>query len=365
MNQRRLGVSVYPDHSDLKQDQNYLEKASSLGFTRIFMSMLEINGDSKAVVDKYKSIIGFAKDLNYEIILDVSPAIFDTLKISYDDLQFFKDLGADGIRLDNGFDGAKEALLTFNPQNLIIEINMSNDVAYLNNILSYEANIPFLYGCHNFYPQKGTGLPSSFFEKCGRRFKSQNIHTAAFISSSVGQIGPWDVNDGLPTLEFDRELPLDIQAKHLFATGLIDDVIIGNAYASKAELEKLSNIDRYQVEFTIETTENNNRVENQILFDNQHVRRGDINEMTIRSTQVRKKYEAEKNLPHDHNQTFERGDVVIGNDTFGKYKNELQVILEPHADPRKNKVGRIIEDELFLLDFIRPWSKFKFVNLND
>ena len=29
------------------------------------------------------------------------------------------------------------------------------------------------------------------------------------------------------------------------------------------------------------------------------------------------------------------GDVVVGNDAFGKYKNELQVVLEPHQDSRK------------------------------
>lgn len=43
---------------------------------------------------------------------------------------------------------------------------MINNVAYLENILSYQANEPFLYGCHNFYPQRGTGLPYDFFVAC-------------------------------------------------------------------------------------------------------------------------------------------------------------------------------------------------------
>lgn len=49
------------------------------------------------------------------------------------------------------------------------------------------------------------------------------------------------------------------------------------------------------------------------------------------------------------------------NDAFGKYKNELQVVLEPHQDSRKNRVGRIIEEELVLLEFIKPWTKFRFI----
>lgn len=51
---------------------------------------------------------------------------------------------------------------------------------------------------------------------------------------------------------------------------------------------------------------------------------------------------------------------MIGNDAFGKYKNELQVVLKAHKDNRKNKVGQIIANEQLLLPFIHPWSKFKF-----
>ena len=39
---------------------------------------------------------------------------------------------------------------------------------------------------------------------------------------------------------------------------------------------------------------------------------------------------------------------------------ELQVVLEPHRDARKNLVGKIVPEELVLLPFIKPWSKFHF-----
>ena len=94
------------------------------------------------------------------------------MEISYDDLTFQR-IRADGIRLDTGFDGNKEAMLTFNPFGVAIELNMSNDVAYLDNILTYEANRPFLYGCHNFYPQAGTALPYDFFENVASVLKGR------------------------------------------------------------------------------------------------------------------------------------------------------------------------------------------------
>lgn len=358
---RRLGVSLYPDHSDFEEDKRYLESAAKNGFSRVFMSMLEVTEGKAVVFKKFKQVIDFAKELHFEVILDIAPAIFEALEISYDDLSFFSEVGADGIRLDLGFDGNKEALLSFNPYNLIIELNMSNDVAYLDNILTYEANKPFIYGCHNFYPQNGSALPLDFFIKCSERFKKQGIRTAAFITSQTAELGPWDINDGLPTVEMHRNLPVDVQAKHLFATGLIDDVIIGNAYASKEELASLSQVNRYQISFDIDLVDNINDVEKNILFKNQHVRRGDITAQMVRSTEVRKKYKQEENPPHDNELIFQRGDVVIGNDTFGKYKNELQVVLEPHSDSRKNKVGQIRKEELILLDYIKPWSKFVFV----
>lgn len=357
---RELGISVYPDHSDPQQDRVYIKKAAELGYSRIFMSMLEVTEGKEKVAEKFKGIIGYAKELGFETVLDIAPSIFDDLGISYDDLSFFAEMGADGIRLDEGFDGTKESMLTYNPYGLAIELNMSNNVAYLENILSYEANRPFLYGCHNFYPQRGTALPYDFFVSCSERFKRQGIKTAAFITSHSAEYGPWDVNDGLPTLEMHRDLPMDLQAKHMFSTGLIDTVIIGNAYASDEELEKVAAVDRYKLTFGIECVDGISEIEKKIVEYPEHFRRGDITATMARSTQSRVKYSGVDNPAHDNEIEFQRGDVVVGNDGFGKYKNELQIILEPHKDDRKNLVGRIPADELILMEFLKPWTKFKF-----
>jgi hypothetical protein len=322
--------------------------------------MLEVNDSVSKIKSRYRQIIDFGNDLGYQTFLDVSPRIFKQLNISYSDLSFFNDLHVSGIRLDQAFDGATEAMLSYNKYNLIIELNMSNNVDYLNNIISYQANLPYIYGCHNFYPQVGTGLPYNFFVKCSQRFKQFGIHSAAFVASENGQIGPWDVNDGLPTLEKDRRLPIETQAKHLFASGLIDDVIIGNAYASESELAALSHVNRYQLEFKINFLKSVNEIEKKITLIPQHFRRGDLNEMVIRSTMPRVTYHETPNPPHDNLQEFKRGDVLVGNDNFGIYKNELQIVLKPHKEFRKNKVGQIDPGELFLLDFIQPWSKFRF-----
>lgn len=356
---RALGISIYPEHSTPDKDKAYLKLASEYGFTRVFTCLLSVNKPKNEIIAEFKDIIQYATSLNYEVILDVAPAVFDQLGISYDDLSFFYEMGATGIRLDMGFDGAKEAMLTFNPYHLAIEINMSNNVAYLDNIMTYQPNAPFLYGCHNFYPQKGTGLDYDFFVKCSQRFKQQGIRTAAFINSHDATIGPWSINDGLCTLEMHRDLPIDVQAKHLFATNLIDDVIIGNAYASCEELAALSKINRYQLELNVEVFNQTTDIEKNIMFNEQHYRRGDITKQAVRSTEVRKKQVDKDISSHDNLVSLQLGDVVIGNNLFGKYKGELQIILEECYDERKNKVGRVVTEELFLINYIDAWTKFK------
>lgn len=310
MTMRSLGLSIYPDHSNFEDNAKYLELGHKYGFSRIFMSMLEVQGSPAETQAKYKKIIEYGNKLGYQTFLDVSPQLFDQLGISYSDLKFFADTGAAGIRLDQAFDGATEAMLSYNPYGLIIELNMSNNVDYLNNIISYQANTPFIYGCHNF-------------------------------------------------LEQDRNLPIDVQAMHLFASGLIDDVIIGNAYASEEELRALSEVNRYQLMLHVDYVKQISDIEKTIVEKPQHFRRGDMNEIVIRSTMPRVTYKDIPNPPHDNEEEFQRGDVLIGNDNFGIYKNELQIVLKPHKEPRKNKIGSIAKDELFLLDFIKPWTKFK------
>lgn len=356
---RNLGLSIYPDHSTFEDNANYLKLGHKYGFKRIFMSMLEVQGSIAETKEKYKKIIFLGNKLGYQTFLDVSPRLFQKLKIDYHNLSFFHDIGATGLRLDQAFDGATEALMSYNPYNLIIELNMSNNVDYLDNIISYQANVPFIYGCHNFYPQKGTALPYDFFVECSKRFKKFNIHTAAFVTSQFGKMGPWNVTDGLPTLEEDRYLPIQVQAKQLWATNLIDDVIIGNAYASENELKALSEVNPYQLVLHVNYVSNINDIEKTIVEKLQHFRRGDMNSIVIRSTMPRVTYKAIPNPPHNNEQEFKRGDILIGNDNFGIYKNELQIVLKPHMESRKNKVGEISEDELFLLDFIKPWTKFR------
>ena len=229
---RKLGISIYPDKADIMKQIEYINQAAQYGFSRIFTCLISTQGDQQQVMEDFKAITAAAKKNGLEVIADVNPEIFQQYQVSYSDLSFFHELQLDGIKLDTGFSGIEESIMTLNPYGIKIEINMSNGTKYLDNILSYQPNKENLIGCHNFYPHRYTGLSRAHFIKCSEQFKSLGIRTAAFVSSRTAEFGPWPVKEGLCTLEQHRYLPLEVQAKDLFNTGLIDDVIIANAFAS-------------------------------------------------------------------------------------------------------------------------------------
>jgi len=359
-----LGISVYPYKENIQDSLNYVKKAASFGFKRVFTNILEIeNQDKEDLLSSMKEVIQYARRQSMEVMLDVNPTVFEQLNISYHNLSFFKKMGATAIRLDSSFDGFVESLMTFDNNNLDIEINISNDTAYLENVLSYAPQKKKIIGCHNFYPQRFTGLDDSYFKKCSEKYKSMGLRTAAFINSHYGDHGPHPFCDGLCTLEMHRDMKIVTQAKHLIAIGSIDDIIIANAFASDQELEAISLVNQNQIVLDVVFNPNVSEEEKKLVLDNQHFNRGDISSYMIRSTYVKTQYKNTSIPVNCTSDSLYYGDITIGNDTFGQYRGELNIVTKEMSDPKHNKnvVGKVADDEQFLISYIKPWTKFRFI----
>lgn len=358
---RILGISVYPMHASLEDNKKYISLAAKYGFKRVFTCLLSIDGDKETIVNEFKETIRHANSLGMEVMADVAPRIFNDLGISYKELGFFGDLEAFGIRLDMGFTGNEESLMTFNPYNLAIEINMSNDTNYIDTIMDYQPNTKKLLGCHNFYPHKYSGLSREFFRKCTSNFTKYGLPTAAFVNSQNSTFGPWPVDQGLCTMEDHRDLPIEVQAKDLFNEG-IDTVIIANCFASEDELRKLSEINRDLLELEVTLVDSIPEIETKIVLEELHFNRGDINQYMIRSTQSRVKYKGHNFELFHAPAEIKRGDVIIESSLYGHYAGELQIATKDMINTGKtNVVGHISPEYIYLLDMIKPWQKFKFV----
>ena len=360
----KLGISVYPSHNDINEIVKYIHLAGKYGFKRIFTCLISVvDRNIEDIICEFKTMVVAAKEENMEVIADLDPTIFEKLHSSIYDLKVFNDIGLDGIRLDMGFSGHEESIMSFNEYGLKIELNMSSGTKYIDNILSYKANLNNLYGCHNFYPHKYTGLSFDHFMKCSKQFKELGLNTAAFVNSPSAKYGPWPVSEGLCTLEIHRDLPIDVQAKHLLATGLIDDIIIANSFASEEELKALSELNKEKLIFKIEFNESATELDKKIVLEEFHYNRGDASEYMLRSTQSRVKYKGES-FPAVNTPNIKRGDILIDSDLYTKYAGELQVALKDMKNSGKtNVVGKIVDEEIFLLDYIEPWMNFGF-NLN-
>lgn len=359
---RKLGISIYPDKSSIEEMKNYIVKAADAGFSRIFSCLLSVDKPREVIKDEFIEINQFAKEHGFEIIVDVSPKVFADLGISYDDLSFFHEIGADGLRLDAGFGGSHESLMTFNPYDLKIEINMSQDIHYIDTILDYQPNQYNLIACHNFYPHPYSGLTEELFDSATKRFKKYGLRTAAFVSSQAdGAYGPWPVDDGLVTLEKHRHLPLHVQIKDYIAMNEIDDIIISNFYPSDEELAEIKNINLTKLNLKVELVDSIPEIERKIVLEEPHFNRGDVSAYFKRSTMSRVKYKGHDFKIFNAPEMIRRGDLIIESSDFGHYAGELQIATQDMKNTGKsNVVGRIAEDEVFLIDNIKPWQKFEF-----
>lgn len=361
---KRLGISIYPEKSNESKLRSYMQRAADAGFSRIFSCLLSVRDSQDNIRRDFSNLNAYAHDLGFEVILDCNPRVFSQLGVTYQDLSFFKEIGADGIRLDQGFTGLEESLMTFNPEGLMVEVNMSNNVHYIDTIMDYMPDRNRLIGCHNFYPHAHSGLGLKFFQDCTRRFKQYDLRTAAFVTSQASNtFGPWPVTDGLPTLEMHRHMPLYLQIEHYISMGTIDDVIISNCYPTDEELTQIKSLPKNMLSFNIDVVNDIPEIEHDIIFDNLHFNRGDVSENLLRSTQSRVKYKGHHFELFNAPEIIKRGDVVIESSEYGHYAGELQIaLIDMKNSGMSNVVGHIPEEQHFLLDEVAPWQKFCFRN---
>ena len=156
----------------------------------------------------------------------------------------------------------------------------------------------------------------------------------------------------MPTVELHRGKAIDLQVRHFLSCEVIDDILIGNAYATEEELKAMSEVDFTKTTIRIDTVDGLSDLEKQILFEMPHAGRSDASDYYIRSSLPRFACRG-KSIPvrnHDDHM-FHRGDVVIVNDNLKHYLGECEIILQDiENDGERNFVGRIPEDEMMILD---------------
>lgn len=361
----RMGISLYPEHSTEQIDYEYMKLAAKYGFNRIFTCLLSVRESTEIVIDKFKRFIEQAHNLGFIVAVDTNISVFSKMGATPYDLKIFSDMKVDIIRLDGHFGEMEDIAITQNPYGIAIEFNGSSNIA-LDLMIERGANIHNMIVCHNFYPQKYTGLGWNKFMEFTNKYKALGLSVAAFVSSNNDKtFGPWPVYEGLPTCEMHRELPIDLQVRHLLATNKIDDILIGNAYATEDELKAISQVNKTKITFKLELEDNITEEEENIIYNYPHFGRGDASDYMTRSSMPRLDYK-NKTIPYRkyHKEFFHRGDVVIVNDNLPHYRGELEIVTKDLPnDGQRNFVARIPEQELILLELLKPEYPFGFIKI--
>lgn len=380
----KLGISVYPDKSPMEEVYAYMEKAAKLGYSRIFTCFLSIPEDKReSYLVEFKDFMTKAHELGFEVAADTNPQVFDILGATPGNLKPFADLGLDIIRMDGNFGTQGDIQLTRNPYNIKIEFNASMDMG-VEGLINKGGNKDQMVMCHNFFPERYTGLDFDLFMEYNRYWKELNLRTAAFVSSNnENTIGPWEVFCGLPTVEIMRGLPIEVQARYFLATGDVDDILIGNYPASDAELEALANVNFQAIEIRVDEAEGITDNEKMIMYEYApHWDRHDHSTFMLRSSMPRVWFKSKRSIQDGSiapgmekevksqsipyrdpgKPMFTRGDVLIVNDNLAHYRGELEVVLtEIPNDGERNLVATVKEEDLMLLDFVHPGYHFKFL----
>lgn len=388
----RLGLSVYPEQESLEQIETYLEKGKQAGFDKVFTSLFSVEGTREEVIAYFRAFSEIAHRLGYEVDGDCNAAFFDRMGASADDLSVFREMGIDILRMDTPFRDERDATLINNQEGLKIEFNTSM-IDVVEQAEKNGADLSRITTCHNFYPQRYTCPAFDAIQKMNACWNQKGIEVDMFMSSQVpGTHGPWPVSDGLPTLEEDRDIPIDSQLKHMLAMKTVDVALIGNAFASDEEFEAirrtmdsagacrgvqdllqgdLAEIRAYlpegelvRIPFRLHLNPKTTDAEKAFVFDFPlHCDLGDCLNYMLRSRWTRF---AARSTPVPvrpcSKDVFEKGDVLIVNDACRHYAGEVQIVLkEMKNDGQRNWIGTIDKAELRILDLLGGGDVFTFV----
>ena len=388
-----LGISVYPDLMPLEKIESYFELASRYGVSKVFSSMFSVEGTKEEVLDYFKKLIVAAHKNKLKVSLDVNPMCFEKMGAKPDDLSVFKSIDVDFLRMDLSYGPENDAKLVRNPYGITIEFNNSPEI--VKGLIENGIDPKDFLVCHNFYPQRYTAMKWNKFVNKNKELKacSRDVRIGAFISSTAPNThGVWDAICGLPTVEKLRMLPIDLQARMLLATGDVDDILIGNAFASEDEFKKLQEvlqendklskeldptlkmlvnhwiisldkpIKRLRVTLDEEITEK----EKEVLFNFfPHLEMGDSSEWIWRTRISRFKYSQPNEIltpRHYDKEMFEVGDVVIVNDNYKHYAGEIQIVKIPIVnDGTRNRIGHLDSDEYQMMELVYDGDLVEFL----
>ena len=400
----KLGISIYPGlDADRENSLLLLQKAADLGYTRVFSSLHIPESNTALLREEALYIFAYAESLGLEVIADVSPLSLKVLGIPELTPACLKRLHITTARFDFGI-GPKTIAGFSREMNVQLNASTARSVQ-LNALLKADADFSRIDGQHNFYPRPHTGLSSETIQRQNALLHRHDISAGVFAASQTGRRGP--LYAGLPTMESLRSIAPFDAAPILTAIGC-DSLIIGDSNPSLAELQALAdpeNLAKADARYSrkalppkkewqpdaplplhIHVLSDTPLIKN--LLARSYTNRPDPAADVIRAVESREAAKdfditPERNenrliieMPKEYTAAFAGpqhlangkkssllpvGTVLLDNNTYGRYKGELQVLTASQPmDPRSNVIAQVTKEDVPLLSLISAEIPFRF-----
>ena len=401
----KLGISLYPGlDADREKSLLLLQKAAALGYSRVFSSLHIPESNAASLREDALYLFACAESLGLDVIADISPLTLKILDIPELTPARLKQLHITTARFDYGI--GTETIAAFSRE-MNVQLNASTARSVeLHALLKAEADFSRIDGQHNFYPRPHTGLSSETVQRQNALLHRHDIPAGVFAASQTGRRGP--LYAGLPTMESLRGIAPCDAAPILTAIGC-DSLIIGDSNPTLAELEALADPEtlakadaRYSrkalppkkewqpdapLPLHIHVLSEAPFIRS--LLSRSYTNRPDPAADVIRATESRDTAKditivPERNenkliieMPKEYAAVFAGpqhlangkkssllpvGTVLLDNNSYGRYKGELQILTAPQPmDPRSNVIAQVKKEDVPLLSLISAEIPFRFI----
>lgn len=357
-----LGISAFVGLGQTcRENLAYLERARRHGYTKLFTSLHVPEADPTGFRCEMETLLAAANDRGFEVTADVSPRYFENIELAGTTPA---SLGIHVLRLDFGFDPVSAAEIARH-SGCRIELNASTATEQeLNGLLFQGVAIERLRAGHNYYPRPETGLGFALFAQRSALFRARGIPVSAFVPCLKNPRGP--VFCGLPTLEAHRRVSPASAVRQLWASQMVRTIFFGDPLVPEEVLEAAAaqpEADSDVLTFRV-VPDPFASVADIALMAEVHVNRADAAQNVVRSAGSRQLGKGPV-TPQREPQQRPRGSVTVDNLLYGRYMGELQIALvDLPPDERVNVAGRIVEEDLCLLDCLTPGRPFAFREVN-
>lgn len=350
-----LGISVYLSES-IEGQREYIQKLSDKGFQSIFTSLHIPEDNPNLFKERLIELGAIAKKNEMELIADISPKSLQYLGYTWDTADQLLSWGLTGLRIDYGVEESTIAQLS-NKMKIALNASTITEESLLR-LKSFGLNVSSVEAWHNFYPRPETGLDRGDFHEQNQWLKSEGLKVMAFIPGDKKRRGP--LYKGLPTLEDHRALSPFTSFCDLKFKEKVDKILVGDFELSDFALEQFSAL-HHEGYFLIRAKSfiEDKGVLN--ILENIQTNRLDSARDCIRSMESREYGLIGKN-PVEPFHMIKRnvGSITVDNKNYGRYQGEIQITKSNlDADEKVNVIGRVVEEDIPLLKYVKGGNKFK------